>query len=246
MDDYHRPATNHCLESNSSSCTALTASEAVFMYENSSNDILECKTESEEDENEQPQDNDSQTSTPSCVSKMDYTLPKYRNNVSPAIDKIVRMMNMPSLITSQDSSSGLSMNCISSPGYCCDGNENFAVPVMAKEHLDICFSSPKPFVSAYKRGSAEDREDPQSRTMKVIEPSLCQIGQESMSGWQEIADPDGEPIVDSSRYEDKIYVSEVHFLLMVSNRNRRATLPEGSRRDSKDSAFSEFMGSDEE
>ncbi|XP_024893910.1 uncharacterized protein LOC112468784 isoform X2 [Temnothorax curvispinosus] len=156
---------------------------------------------------------------------MDYTLPKYRNN---------------------DSSSGLPMNCISSPGYCCDGNENFAVPVMAKEHLDICFSSPKPFVSAYKRGSAEDREDPQSRTMKEIEPSLCQIGQESMSGWQEIADPDGEPIVDSSRYEDKIYVSEVHFLLMVSNRNRRATLSEESRRDSKDSAFSEFMGSDEE
>jgi len=152
----------------------------------------------ERDENKQLQDDDSQTSTPSCVSKMDFTLPKYRNDVSPAIDRIMRMMNMPSLITPEDSSSDLptSTNQISSLDYYC--GENFVVPVTTREHLDVCFSSPRPFVSAYKKDSA------QSRT-KEIDLSLFQDAQKPLSwGWQEIADPlsDDDP-VDLPRYEVK-------------------------------------------
>lgn len=159
--------------------------------------------EPEKNENEQSQDNDVQTSSPSCVSKMDYTQPKYRNNVSPAVDKIMRMMNMPSLITPEDDPScdmPILTNRISSLIYYCDGDENFLIPT--KEYLDVCFSSPKPFVSTYNRDSAEDRA--QSWT-KEIDPSLSQDAQKSLSsGRQEIADPlsDGEP-VDPPRYEVK-------------------------------------------
>lgn len=198
MDEYH--STVDFLESNS--YTKLTASEKVFIYEKLSTDRPECKAEPE-DENERSQGNGSQTSTPSCVSKMDYTLPRYRNNVSPAIDKLMRMMNMPSLITSQDSSSDLSppANRLSPPDYCRSDNEILAVstPIAAREHLDICFSSPKPFVSTYKRDSAEN----QSRT-KENDPLLSQIERESVSGWSEIVElPDDEPVVESPRYEVK-------------------------------------------
>lgn len=191
------PETGDFLESSLSSYM-LTALENVFMYEKSNNGRPEYKTEGfEEDEpNERPQDNDSQTSTPSCISKMDYTLPKYRNNVSPAIDKLMRMINMPSLITDTDSSNSPT-NRISSPEYCRDDKENFAVPIMTREYLDICFSSPRPFVSTYKRVEA------QSRT-KEIDRLLSQIGQDPTSGWQEIVElPNGEPIVDSPCYEVK-------------------------------------------
>ncbi|KYN43788.1 hypothetical protein ALC56_02051 [Trachymyrmex septentrionalis] len=195
----------------------------------------EAEMRSENDKSEQ--DNDSQTSTPSCVSKMDYTLPKYRNNVSPAIDKIMRMMNMPSLITSEDSSSDLltSKNRIPSSNFCCGGNENVIIPIMAKECLDICFSSPKPFVSTCKKYSTvtdrmyslfQDAQKPQLQEM--IEPL-----------------PNGES-EDPSNYEEKIYVSEVTFLLMASNRNQRMrdnvfqrTMP--SRTNSRDSGFSELV-----
>lgn len=197
MDGYYHSATDDFLKSNSSTYVTLTASENVFMYEKLNNDRPECETGLEEDETERSQDNDSQTSTPSCVSKMDYTLPKYRNNISPAIDKLMRMMNMPSLITDSSGDLPSSTNRISLPD-----KENFAVPIMAREYLDICFSSPKPFVSTYKReGSAENHA--QSRA-KEIDPLLSQIGQELMSGWQETVQlPNGEPIVASPRYEVK-------------------------------------------
>jgi len=149
MSDYYRSVIDHLLESKN-----------------------EAKMRSEKDKSEQ---DNSQISTPSCVSKMDYTLPKYRNNVSPAIDKIMRMMNMPSLITSEDSSSDLltSKNRIPSNFYCGD-NENVIIPITAKECLDICFSSPKPFVSTFKKYSKvkdrmyslfQDAQKPQSQEM---------------------------------------------------------------------------------
>lgn len=156
------------------------------MYEKLNN-RRESKIELEKNENEQLQDNNLQTCSTSCVSKVNYTLPKYHNNVSPTIDKLMRMISMPSLITFEDSSSNVSTptNCISSFHYCCGDNENFTVSIMAKEHLDICFSSPKRFVSTYKKDSAEDRT--QSRT-KEIDSLFSQIAQEPVSGWQEITD----------------------------------------------------------
>ncbi|XP_011879031.1 PREDICTED: uncharacterized protein LOC105568188 [Vollenhovia emeryi] len=242
MDGHDYPATGYFLESDSS-CTA--ASEKISMHGKLKNGRLECKTGLEEDENKQSRDDESKPSTPSCISKMDYTLPEYRNNVTPAIDKLVQMINMPSLITSPDLSNDLPTNRISSPSHCHGDNENVAVPIMVREHLDICFSSPKPFVSACKADSAQSR-----KSAKEIDPS--QIGREPMSRWREIADPNGKPIVNSPHCEDSIYVSEASFLLMKSNRNRRArnlqraTLSRRSRRDSKDSDFIEFMGSDAE
>lgn len=193
MDGYYRPMTDHLLESNLSSSATLTSPEKVFMYENLN------KMEFEEDENKQ--DNYSQTSTSSCVSKMDYTLPKYRNNVSPAIDKLMRMMNMPSLITPDDSYGDLLTNRISSPNYCFD-NKHFPIPIKAKEHLDICFSSPKPFINTYKTDITDDCA--RSKT-KEIDLSLSQTVREPMSGWQEIADslPDVEPVAGASHYKVK-------------------------------------------
>ncbi|KYN11170.1 PREDICTED: uncharacterized protein LOC108768417 [Trachymyrmex cornetzi] len=200
--------------------------------------LLESKNEAEmrSEKDKSEQDNDSQTFTPSCVSKMDYTLPKYRNNVSPAIDKIMRMMNMPSLITSEDSSSELtSKNRIPSSNFCCDGNENVIIPIMAKECLDICFSSPKPFVSTCKKYSP----------VKDRMYSLFQDAQKLQS--QEMAEsfPNNES-EDPPNYEEKIYVSEVTFLLMASNRNQRIrdnmfprAMP--SRTNSRDSGFSELI-----
>jgi len=187
MDEYYFPATGQ-------SSSSKTASEKMF---DNLNNGLEPEMNPEKDENRQLQDDDSQTSTPSCVSKMDFTLPKYRNNVSPAIDRIMRMMNMPSLITPEDSYSDLptSTNHISSLDYYCDG-ENFVVPVAAREHLDVCFSSPRPFVSACKKDSAQSRA-------KEIDLSLFQDAQKPLSwGWQEITDPLSDP-VDFSRYEVK-------------------------------------------
>lgn len=165
MDGSGNNPTDHFLERNSSSCMN-----------------VECKTEFEDD-NEQ--DNVSQTSTPSCISKMDYTLPKYRNNVSPAVDKLMQMMNMPSLIRSQDFSDlPTSMNRIPLPSY--GNNGSFTIPIKAKKHLDICFSSPKPFVSTYKKDRAkEDRA--QSKTGE-INSSSSQIRQGPMSEWQETTD----------------------------------------------------------
>ncbi|KAL0112909.1 hypothetical protein PUN28_012276 [Cardiocondyla obscurior] len=178
---------------------------------------------------------------------MDYTLPKYLSNVSPAIEKLVRMMNMPSLITSQGSSndSSTSANCISMPVYRCGDNfaENFAVSITAREHLDICFSTPKPFVSTFN-GDEGAKDNARSRT-KQTDVSLSRVDKGSASGWQEIADliSNGESVVDC---EDIIYVSEGYFLLMESNRNRmRGAFSERSRRDSKDSAFSDLVESDE-
>lgn len=196
MDGCYHSTTDDFLKSDSSSYMTVTASENVLMYEN--NDRPERETGPEEDGNERSRDNDSQTSTPSCVSKINYTLPKYRNNISPAIDKLMRMMNMPSLITDSSSDLPSSTNRISSPDYCRGDKENFAVPITAREYLDICFSSPKPFVSTYKSDSSA-----QSRT-KEIDPLLSQIGQEPMSGWRETVQlPDGESIMDSPRYEVK-------------------------------------------
>ncbi|XP_070520372.1 uncharacterized protein [Cardiocondyla obscurior] len=224
MDECYRPATGHFLKCNPSPCVTLTASEKVFTCEN--NDGCECKTRAEEDVNEQSVDNDSQTSTPSCVSKMDYTLPKYLSNGS-----------------SNDSST--SANCISMPVYRCGDNfaENFAVSITAREHLDICFSTPKPFVSTFN-GDEGAKDNARSRT-KQTDVSLSRVDKGSASGWQEIADliSNGESVVDC---EDIIYVSEGYFLLMESNRNRmRGAFSERSRRDSKDSAFSDLVESDE-
>lgn len=195
MDGYYRPTTDHLLESNMPSSATLTSSEKVFMCENLN------KMEVEEDENEL--DNYSQTSTPSCVSKMDCTLPKYRNNVSPAIDKLMRMMNMPSLIMPEDPYGDLPTltNHISS--HNCFGNQNFPIPIKAKEHLDMCFSSPKPFVNTYKTDIADDCA--RSNT-KEIDFSLSQTMREPLSsGWQEIAAalPDAKPVVDAPRYKVK-------------------------------------------
>ncbi|XP_036146972.1 uncharacterized protein LOC114254308 [Monomorium pharaonis] len=160
---------------------------------------LNDRSESElEDANEQLQD--SQPSTVSCISKMDYTLPKYRDNISPAIDKLVQMMSMPSLITSEDSSSDSPINSISS--YNCADNKNFAVPITAKEHLDICFSSPKPFVSTYKGDSAEN-----CAQSKEIDPLFSQIAQESMSSRrQEIADSYPDPNSEVKELSQCIYI----------------------------------------
>ncbi|XP_011647894.1 uncharacterized protein LOC105434033 [Pogonomyrmex barbatus] len=203
---------------------------------------------SEEKENE-PQDADLQTTTLSCISKMDFTLPKYRNNISPAIDKLMRMINMSSLLTSDDSSDDLpiSTNRIFPFNYYLGNDKKFTVPILSipKESLDVCFSSPKPFVSTYKRDAEDYGAYSMMPLMKKIESSLFQIVREpSLSEVQEV-DPNNE----SAQFgynEDIIYVSEVYFLLMASNRNRRHNLRERSRRNSKDSAFSEFMGSDKD
>jgi hypothetical protein len=173
MDTYYDPTTDHFLESTSPSCTTMATLEKMDMYEKLNN-TLESKIKLEK--NEQVQDNDLQTSTVSCVSKMDYTLPKYRNDVSPAIDKLMQMMSMPSLIASENSSSDLATpNCIFSSNYCCGGNENFVFPIAAKEHFDICFSSPKP----YKKHSAEIRT--LTRMQKETDSLFFQIAQEPVS-----------------------------------------------------------------
>lgn len=195
-EEYYRPPNNHFVESNSSAY--ITASEKIFTCEELNNNGHEYKTEPEEVENEQSQDNNNNSLfTPSCVSKLDYALPKYRNNVSPAIDNLVRMMNMPSLITSEDLFNDLSIptNCLSSPYYYCGDNENFAVPIPAKEHLDICFSTPKPFVSTYKRDSTKDHV--QSKTKKFKQEPVLE-GQESVD-----LPSDDKPILDSPGYEVK-------------------------------------------
>ncbi|XP_011061924.1 PREDICTED: uncharacterized protein LOC105150494 isoform X2 [Acromyrmex echinatior] len=115
--------------------------------------LLESKNEAEmrSEKDKSEQDNDSQTSTPSCVSKMNYTLPKYRNN---------------------------------------------------------------------------DAQKPQSQEMTEL-----------------LSNDESE---DPSNYEEKIYVSEVTFLLMASNRNQRMRdnvfqriMP--LRTNSRDSGFSELV-----
>lgn len=165
MSDYYRSVIDHLLESKN-----------------------ETEIRSEIDKSEQ--DNDSQASTPSCVSKMDYTLPKYRNNVSPAIDKIMRMMNMPSLITSEDLSSDslTSKNRIPSPNFYCGDNSNVIIPIKAKKCLDICFSSPKPFVSTCKKYStAEDRmlfQDAQKPQLQEMIEQLSNSELEDSSSYE--------------------------------------------------------------
>ncbi|KYM99345.1 hypothetical protein ALC62_09913, partial [Cyphomyrmex costatus] len=131
----------------------------------------------------------------------------------PAIDKITRMMNMVCLITSEDPSSDLltSTNCISSPNFCCDGNGNVTISIMAKESLDICFSSPKSFVSTYKR-------------IKGVKNRVHSLFQDTQKPQSQITEPlSNSESEDPSSYEEKIYVSEMTFLLMASNRSRRMT-----------------------
>ncbi|XP_011695963.1 PREDICTED: uncharacterized protein LOC105454785 [Wasmannia auropunctata] len=201
--------------------------------------------------NEQPQDDDSQASTSSSISKLNDTKLKYYHTVSPAInalDELMRTMNKISLITFEDDLSDveeLLTNCVTSPhDRSRGGNESSSSSTVARKYLGACLSSPKPFVNTYERDGAENRAQSEE-----IDLSLSQDAQKPLSPrkLQEIADlfSDSEP-EDPPRHKDRIYVSEAYFLLMASNRNRRKTLPERPRSDSRDSAFSEFMGSDEE
>ncbi|XP_050466362.1 uncharacterized protein LOC126859283 [Cataglyphis hispanica] len=219
--------------------TPQTSRKEILDKKLNSNMFKVAKKISEKNEN-QLSLNDSSNRT-----EMDFTRSKYHNNVDPAIEELTIKRMMPNSSTPKNSRA--SIKRVFSPNYCSAGKAN-EDPAMnlTRKRLDASFSSPKALAS---REQSVNSSTWKVRLTKEIEP-LPQMVQ-ALSRSQKFTDPflDDEKAIASSLYKDVIYVSEMHFLLMASNRNRRMRMTALRRRariDSRDSAFSEFMESDSE
>jgi hypothetical protein len=243
-------------------------SKKTFLKEKLNGEFETPKKMIEEDDIEFLHHKNLQTSYRTCRSEMDFTRPKYCNNTSPAIENLIRIMGIPFLLTPEDS--WTPMRRALSPGLFDSKNayDNFAI--LNRKHLDASFTNPKITDVTFRKYSVD------SRTLtKVTDFSSPQLAQKFLSRCQsrESVDtpPSDERVVDFSRceikeslqcikiaekdetFQETIYVSEVYFLLMASNRNRRMKMamlskserPRTESRDS-DSAFSDFMASDQE
>ncbi|XP_070158768.1 uncharacterized protein [Polyergus mexicanus] len=187
-----------------------------------------------------------------CISEMNLIRPNYSNNVRPAIEKLMRMIKMPSSSTPENSRTS---KRIFSPNYCSIGKANKDPPIYAltRKRLDTSFSSPKALATVSREHNVESFTL-KATLVKEIEPPLPRKVQAPLRYQEFDSFPDDQIVVGSPLYKvckrvDVIYVSEVHFLLMASNRNRRmrmAALRRRARSNSRDSAFSEFMESDSE
>lgn len=198
--------------------------------------------------------------------EMDFALPRYRNNTSPAIENLIRIMGIPFLLTSEDSRTPARRAF--SPVGLSDGRtayDDFAF--LGRKRPDASFAGPK----------TPRRHSVDSRTLKAMltdfsSPPLAQKFLPMCQSRNSVDTPSDERVVDSSccemkesprcvkivekpeeTFRETIYVSEVHFLLMASNRNRRtrtAMLNRSGRSRTEssdsDSAFSELTASDQE
>ncbi|XP_029175221.1 LOW QUALITY PROTEIN: uncharacterized protein LOC114943698 [Nylanderia fulva] len=238
------PAANECLSSPteyfSPICATPPTTTKKFLYETLNDNMFETpKKIFEENEN-----NDSPNTT--FVSEVNLLIrPKsnYNNNVSPAIEKIMRMMKISASSTPEKSPTPTRR--VSSPNYFGKANEDPAIYIVKNAWM-------RAFPARKRTLSFPEWVVPLKTTLtREIEPPVPQMVQ-ALSRYQEFVDSNDEKIVDSPRYKEVIYVSEVHFLLMASNRNRRmrwAALRR-SRNASRDSGISEesdhFMESDRE
>lgn len=228
-------ATNEYLSSTeyfSPTCTTPKTTKKEFAYETPNSNAFETPKKIFE----RNVNNDSPNST--FVSEIDFTRPKYyNNNVSPAIEKIMRKMKMPTSSTPERSQTPIKR--VFSPNYhfVDKANEDPAICALVKKRLEASFSSPKAHAIISRIDS------PTLKATREVESPVPQIAQ-TLSKCQESVDSDNEIVVNSPRYKEIIYVSEMHFLLMASNRNRRMRSLHRPRSNSRDSAFSE--GSDQE
>lgn len=187
-------ATNEYLSSTeyfSSICTTPETTKKEFVYETSNSNAFETpKKILEENEN-----NDSPNST--LVSEMDFIRPKYyNNNVSPAIERIVRKMKMP--ISSTPERSQTPTKRVFPPNFRFVGkaNEDPAICALVKKRLDASFSSPK-------ANAVISRVDSLTlKAMREVESPVPQIVQ-APSKCQEFVDSDDERVVDSPHYKVK-------------------------------------------
>lgn len=172
-------------------------SKKEFLDEKLNNNMFETpKKIFEENENELSL-NDSSNAT--CISEMNFIRPKYSNNVSPAIEKLMRMIKMPSSSTPENLRT--STKCIFSPNYSISkANEDPSIYTLTRKRLDTSFSSPKALATVSQEHSVD------SPTLKVtlvkeIEPSLPQKVQAS-SRYQEFDSfPDDQIVVGSPLYK---------------------------------------------
>ncbi|XP_072757585.1 uncharacterized protein [Anoplolepis gracilipes] len=158
------------------------------------------------------------------------------DNVSPTIEKLIRMMKMQNSSISENSLTPTKR--LFSPNYRTvnKANDDPAVFTPTRKRLDSTFSSPKALtIREYSMNSSPTLK---ATMIKEIKPPVPQMVQAPCKH-QEFIDSNDEK-------EETIYVSEVHFLLMASNRNRMRKMVacRRPRRDSEDSAFSELMESD--
>ncbi|KAL6445364.1 hypothetical protein ACFW04_002282 [Cataglyphis niger] len=183
--------------------------------------------------------------------EMDFTRSKYHNNVDPAIEKLmIKRMKIKMPNSSTPKNSQTSIKRIFSPNCCSAGKANEdPANNLTRKRLDASFSSPKALAT---REQSVNSSTWKVRLTKEIEPlpQMVQAPSRSQKFTDSfLIDLDDEKAIASALYKDVIYVSEVHFLLMASNRNRRMRMAASRRRsrsDSRDSAFSEFMESDSE
>ncbi|XP_012221833.1 uncharacterized protein [Linepithema humile] len=249
-------------------------SKKTFLNEKSNGGECETlKKTAEENDIEFLRYKNSRMSYWTCRSEMDFARPKYRNNVSPAIENLIRIMGIPFLLTSEDSRTPMK-RAFSSGIF--DGRiayDDYAL--LSRKRLDASFTSPKTPVFTSRRHSVNSRTL-KAMLMKETGSSSSQLAQKFLSrcqSWESVdTPPSDERVVNSSRYEIKespqcvkiaekdketfqetIYVSEMYFLLMASNRNRRIRMAMMSRSErpraesrNSDSAFSELTASDQE
>lgn len=241
-------------------------SKKTFLNEKSNDGEFEMlKKTAEKNDIEFLRCKNSQTPYWTRCPEIDFARPKYRNNISPAIENLIRIMGISFLLTSENS------RHVFSPGLF-DGRtayDDFAL--LSRKRLDASLTSLKTSDLAARRHTVNSRML-KAMLMKKTDSSSPQLVQKFLSRCQsqESVDtsPSDERVVDSPRCEIKessrcvkiaeeepfretIYVSEVYFLLMASNRNRMRMLnrsEERSRTESRssDSAFSELTASDQE
>jgi len=248
----------------------LKTSRKTFLKEKSNDDEFETpKKIAEEDDIEFLRYKNLRMS--SCCSEMNFTRPKYRNNISPAIENLIRIMGIPFLLTPEDSRTrrALSPDLFDSRiSY-----DDFAVSLLNRKCRDASSASPKTPVTS--RRHSLDSCTLKAMLTKVTDSSSPRLAQKFLSRYQSLEFIDiprsDERVIDSSYCEIKespqcveiaeedeetfhetTYVSEAFFLLMASNRNRSraAILSRSSRSRTQsrngDSAFSDLTASDQE